>query len=159
MAGRRELAAVCRVIRAQRVIDIVAPADVREPAAGEPGLAPKLQDVIRWMARAARDLGLAPPIVISTCRSRQQQDQMRERWDRGDREGMAYRPAEQSWHIPGQDGMCYAVDFGNTREWLSIIGPLAENRYIGLEWGGHWLPPDYAHIQWPPGREVVIRIR
>lgn len=103
-----------------------------------------------WVFAAAQ--GMAEPIVISQCRDRAAQQIMYDRWNRGDRAGLAYQPAhpDNSLHVPDAMGVCRAFDLGNDLDWLSRVGAYVTANHPEAEWGGSWLPPDPGHFAVPP---------
>ncbi len=96
----------------------------------------------------ARRRGIAAPILLSACRSAELQQQLRESWDRGDRAGIAVRPADpsSSRHVPDASGTCNAFDLGNTPAWLTLCGN-AVATLPNVTWGGVWIPKDINHFQ------------
>lgn len=100
---------------------------------------------------------IAPPNVISACRTREEQRALQRAWDRGEREGLLVRPAdpENSLHVPDEDGMCFAFDLGNGPEWLEQVGKWAA-RIPGVTWGGTWLNRDRGHFQVKADRLVLV---
>ena len=87
--------------------------------------------------------------VLSAYRSPAYQDELRARWDRGDRAGLAVRPAEQSAH---SEGRAIDMTFGSSA-WepadyrQSAVGGFANMG--GWRWGGTWTPPDPNHFEVP----------
>ena len=104
----------------------------------------------RFLALAkhwADEAGVQGPIVLSSCRTREQQEEMQRAWDRGDKGGLSYRPSSDSRHIPDSFGYCHAIDLGNDSEWLKIIGREVVQRVPQITWGGVWIPPDIRHFE------------
>lgn len=122
-------------------------------------LSPYAEFILQKISEFAQFLKIAPPDPISTCRSFSDQLELQRRWDRGDREGLAARPAdpENSKHTPGPDGFCRAFDLGNDRDWLKMIAPRVIAAYPGVVWGGNWIPPDYPHFQVFPPMQFIGR--
>lgn len=71
----------------------------------------------------------APPIV-SGLRSRERQRELQRKWDRGDRAGLAARPADRSAHVDGD-----AFDVARTRSlpwwhaWAHLVGLRSGHRF------------------------------
>ena len=119
-----------------------------------PGLAGPVQWLLNTLSEWAKNEQLGSPVVISTCRSAGKQAEMRARYDRGDRTGLAYRPADpkNSRHVPDETGVCWAFDLGNSDQWLRQAGAFVQTRAVtvavpGARWGGVWLPPDINHFE------------
>lgn len=84
------------------------------------------------------------PRVTSIFRDPDYQDQLRERWDRGDRAGLRARPAENSKHsnetwLGRADSL--AMDMPTNND--SFTAQLAEQ--IGLKTGASFRKPDPGH--------------
>ena len=125
---------------------------------GDGALAPAARDLLSQISWYAAQEGLAPPSVLSACRSRAYQLELQQRWDSGDRRGLTVRPATNSKHIADEDGLCWAFDLGNTHEWLRQVGPVMA-RMPGVTWGGSWVPPDLPHFEVDKMRlAAVIRL-
>lgn len=60
-------------------------------------------------------------------------------WDRGDRRGLAVRPASDSAHTRRN-----AFDLQNDKPTLNVLG--REARRLGARWGGTFIPPDINHF-------------
>lgn len=116
---------------------------------GSGALSPRGRQLLQLMEMRAAESGMAAPRVISACRSRADQMTLRQRWDSGDRRGMAYRPAhpDQSRHVPDENGICHAFDVGNTADWCDVIGKWVRANVSWATWGGEWMPPDKNHFQ------------
>lgn len=119
-----------------------------------PGLAGPVQWLLNTIGKWAKREGFASPLVISACRSARKQAEMRARYDRGDRTGLAYRPADpkNSRHVADETGVCWAFDLGNSAEWLQAAGVFVQSREVsvalpGARWGGVWIPPDPGHFE------------
>lgn len=103
----------------------------------------RLVEGFRTFRREAIRLKFKDPCkaMISDYRTAGEQAALRQRWDSGDREGLAARPAtpEGSRHVRGT-----AFDLIGTPEELRAWGLIWE--YMGGRWGGHWVPPDPGHF-------------
>lgn len=121
-------------------------------AAQSGSLSPPALGVLQGLRIEAARRRIAAPIVISACRSPEQQLELLRRWARGDRVGIAAPPADpsNSRHVPDESGLCWAFDLGNTGEWLAVMGPWATNTYPYVQWGGAWIPRDANHFQIDP---------
>lgn len=82
--------------------------------------------------------GLQPPAIISGKRSRRKQRQMQRAWDRGDRQGLAVRPADSSTHTTGDGWDVERVSH------IHVYGAWAP--YAGARWGGTFRTPDPIHF-------------
>jgi len=100
-----------------------------------------IHQVQRFSERAIAG-GLPDPArrIISGYRDPEVQRRMREAWDAGDREGLAYRPALNSAHCEGN-----AIDLRGTNDELADYGSIWLS--LGNTWGGLWVPPDRGHFQ------------
>ncbi len=96
----------------------------------------------------ARRNNFDPPILLSACRPATLQKELQERWDRGDREGLAVRPADptKSKHVP-KNGTCKAFDLGNSPQWLALAGAYVTQNFPRATWGGFWLRKDPGHFE------------
>lgn len=111
-------------------------------------LSRNMRDLWKWLEMRAPDTGLAPPVLLSSCRSAEEQRRLQQAWDRGDRAGLAARPVDRSAHIPDEFGICRAIDLGNSRTWLAQMGPRVVKTFGDvIEWGGTYLPPDLPHFE------------
>ena len=121
---------------------------IPETGAAPGTLGPEARTVYRGIELYTAERGIAPPILISSCRSPLQQLELQERWDRGDRAGLAARPAapETSRHVPDQFGICHAFDLGNDSNWLSVVGHWVSETYKDARWGGYFFPADINHF-------------
>jgi len=102
-----------------------------------------LARMLETLAARSKAEGLPDPRerIISGYRSPTRQRMLREAWDRGDREGLIVRPAENSKHSEGK-----AVDLRGTLSELTAWGRLWEE--LGGTWGGRWFPrADRGHFQ------------
>jgi hypothetical protein len=124
-------------------------------------LSPYTRYILTSIEQFALFRKIASPDVISGCRSREQQLALQREWDRGNRSGLAVRPAdpENSRHIAGQDGFCRAFDLGNSSEWLKDIGPWTVKAFPGVRWGGYFIPKDLGHFDTPLPLEHVATFR
>lgn len=108
------------------------------------GLAPEFGARIALLLMWGHMAGLQP-VVISGFRDPKKQAAMRERWDRGDRAGLAVRPAETSTHttvdLSGKPA-AQGVDIQSLDN--SQLGSVAQR--IGLRWGGNFRTPDPNHF-------------
>lgn len=90
-----------------------------------------------------------PMKVTSGWRDPEKQRAMQERWDRGDRAGLAARPATNSKHSTTGffgDPDAMAVDlYAGSDQNLRILGSWAQN-YLGLKWGGTFRNADLVHF-------------
>lgn len=77
---------------------------------------------------------------ISGYRSPEYQKELQERWDRGDRAGLSYRPADSSAHTRGN-----AFDIVAPYNTLLALGN-AIQEVRGARWGGRFVPPDNNHF-------------
>jgi hypothetical protein len=112
-------------------------------------LGPESRDLYRYIELLAGRLRIDPPLLLSQCRSAEKQLTMQLEWDRGNREGLATRPAdpENSNHVPDEFGVCRAFDLGNSHAWLRMVGAHVSKHIPWAEWGGTWFPPDLPHFQ------------
>lgn len=104
-------------------------------------------NLFAWMAELTARGGLAPPELLSACRSREMQLALQAEWDAGHREGLLVRPVSDSKHLPDAFGQCHAFDLGNDPTWLYTVGPVVAHKWPGIEWGGTYLPPDIRHFE------------
>jgi len=99
-------------------------------------------EVAKWNAACIADR-LPSPIsrIISGFRSLEYQMELQRRWDAGDREGLAYRPATNSDHTRGR-----AVDVSGNEEVLRAYA--RRWRALGPShiWGGDFSAPDPNHF-------------
>jgi hypothetical protein len=118
----------------------------------------QLAGPVQWLLEAlqkwSQSSNLPEPLVISTCRSAEKQQQMQKKWDRGDRVGLVVRPVDpkNSRHVADLDGDCWAFDLGNSSPWLQRAGAFVQSREVlnvlpNARWGGIWLPPDPVHFE------------
>ena len=124
-------------------------------------LSPYTRYVITMLEQFAQFRKIPAPDIISTCRTAQRQLHLQREWDRGNRGGLAVRPADpqNSKHIAGPDGLCRAFDLGNSREWLKDVGPWVVKAFPGVRWGGNFIPPDFGHFDTPLPMSHVATIR
>lgn len=101
--------------------------------------------------------GMEPPHILSTCRSWAHQMELQQRWDAGDRVGIAARPAdpEDSSHVPDEFGICHAFDLANNPDWLKTVGRHVLNSFPSAHWGGTFLPQDLPHFHVVPDRRWI----
>lgn len=90
-----------------------------------------------------------PMSVTSGFRDPAHQRELQERWDRGDRAGLAARPATNSKHsttsfFGNPDAMAVDLYAGSDAN-LRILGNWAVN-YAGLRWGGTFKNADLVHF-------------
>jgi len=111
------------------------------------GLSPTMGQFFDWLGDWAQVNGLAPPIILSACRSETDQRLMQQEWDRGNREGLAVRPVTNSKHIPDAFGNCRAFDLANDETWLRRAGMEVGRLFTAVEWGGTYLSPDIRHFE------------
>jgi hypothetical protein len=78
----------------------------------------------------------AAPAIISGYRSKERQDELRRRWDAGDRRGLSYRPAENSRHETGR-----ALDVEPRDEEFAFLW-----RAMGGRDGATFTTPDPDHF-------------
>lgn len=83
--------------------------------------------------------GAQPLPILSGARDRAWTRQAQARWDQGDRQGLAVRPASDSRHHTG-DAFDLAGGDAETLRWLGQIAV-----YYGMRWGGSWTPADPRH--------------
>lgn len=81
--------------------------------------------------------GAVPPIA-SGRRSRRHNRALQRAWDRGEREGLAVRPADDSAHLRGE-----AFDLVRSRG-VDIFARYAH--YQGMRWGGTFRRRDPLHF-------------
>lgn len=126
-------------------------------------LAPPARRLFELIQAFAATNALAPPDILSACRTADAQRNMQRQWDIGNRGGLRVRPAdpENSAHVADEVGLCWAFDlwpqFGKSSPWLEILGRYVGSRAIqiaipGATWGGSWLPKDETHFQVNPMR-------
>lgn len=82
--------------------------------------------------------GVPAPRIISGYRSPAYQRQLQERWDRGDRTGLASRPADNSQHS--------TRNAWDTEQTLGLAYMSALAPYLGVRWGGTFQDPDRNHF-------------
>jgi hypothetical protein len=133
---------------------------VSQLGVGPGALAPPARALLSHIALYAAQRGLEPPKVISACRTREEQIELIRRWESGDREGIAARPAhpDNSKHISDANGMCWAFDLGNSHAWLRAVGPVAA-RFPGARWGGTFIPADLPHFDMEVPMRLAAEIR
>lgn len=139
MASRRRVA--CEFLTS-RIIDVrgdVPDVDAR--------LSEYMQSVLNAMRNFAREIGLEDPVILSGARSPALQHELQRDWDRGEREGLAVRPVENSKHIPDASGIYRAIDLGNSEFWIHTVVPSVVQAFKYLEWGGNYLPRDIRHLE------------
>lgn len=90
-----------------------------------------------------------PMSVTSGWRDPEKQRALQERWDRGDRSGLAARPATNSKHstttfFGSPDAMAVDLYAGNQQN-LRTLGYWAEE-FLGLNWGGSFKNADLVHF-------------
>lgn len=110
-------------------------------------LSPLMMGLFAWMAELTARGGMAPPELLSACRSRAMQDQLIDDWDRGARAGLLVRPVRNSKHLPDPFGKCHAFDLANHETWLYTVGPVVSGKWPGIEWGGTYIPKDIRHFE------------
>ena len=111
-------------------------------------MSPLLQSLWSWMEKVAARAGMPPPELLSGARSPQRQQQMRQMWDKGMREGLAYQPSRKSKHVPDAYGFFRAFDLANDLEtWIKPMGEVVSRMWPNIEWGGTYLPPDWRHFE------------
>lgn len=102
-----------------------------------------LETVFQDFRQRCMAIGLPDPapFLISTFRTWEHQKELQERWDMGDRTGLAARPADpnESRHVQGT-----AFDLGAADELLHRYGRVWIS--MGYRWGGVWIPPDRNHF-------------
>tara|TARA_Y100000310_G_C20601548_1_gene773315 strand:+ start:931 stop:1374 length:444 start_codon:yes stop_codon:yes gene_type:complete len=103
--------------------------------------------LFNWIGQVAERGGMAPPVMLSACRTKERQQELQNLWDTGQREGLAVRPVDNSKHIADSFGWCRAFDLGNDLTWLQTMGPVVVAKWPNIEWGGGYLPPDYRHFE------------
>lgn len=120
------------------------------------GLSADMQAVLEWIKQKSQLLGIGQPILLSTCRTKEHQTDLQERFDSGDRTGIRNRPAdpEDSFHVAGEDGKCRAFDLGNSDDWLDIIGPRVVGEFPMVEWGGNYANNAPNHFE----KNTLVRI-
>ena len=116
---------------------------------GRGALAPPARKILSQLTLYAAQQGMEAPKVISACRTYDEQLELQQRWDRGDREGIHTRPAnpENSRHVADESGLCWAFDVGNSHEWCKVMGPYIQRINPDAIWGGSWLTPDLPHFE------------
>lgn len=107
-------------------------------------LARKISQLYLWGLQSG-----FPMSVTSGFRDPEHQRELRERWDRGDRAGLAARPATNSKHsttsfFGDPDAMAVDLSAGSSQN-LRILGGWAQN-YLGLRWGGTFKNADLVHF-------------
>lgn len=83
------------------------------------------------------------PDIVSGYRPPMEQRALLDRWQAGNREGLAAKPACQSWHMAGR-----AIDVETSGAGFDTYRWLLE-KYTGAKWGGRFSPPDPVHFAWP----------
>lgn len=103
------------------------------------------QGLTRDAARAYATLGfwgeyygVRAPAIHSGKRSNATQLALQAAWDRGQRSGMAVRPASSSAHTRGEG---FDLPRGDH---LALYGHWAP--YLGIRWGGKFSTPDPVHF-------------
>ena len=84
--------------------------------------------------------------VTSIYRSDEEQRRLRERWDRGEREGLTVRPALDSSHSRWE-----AFDISPNFSHVAEYGQLWKS--MGFRWGGDFLTPDPGHFDLGRGQD------
>lgn len=107
-------------------------------------LARKISQLYLWGLQSG-----FPMSVTSGWRDPEKQRAMQERWDRGDRAGLAARPATNSKHsvttfFGNPDAMAVDLYAGSDRN-LRILGQWAQD-FLGLKWGGTFRNADLVHF-------------
>jgi hypothetical protein len=95
--------------------------------------------VLRYLGYSEPDR----PDIVSGYRSPMEQRALLNRWQRGDREGLAAKPACQSWHMARR-----AIDVQTDVRAFDLYRVLLEQR-TGARWGGRFENPDEPHFAWP----------
>ena len=121
-------------------------------------LSKEAKEILDWISDYAKQMEMDLPLVISTCRTSDQQQDLQDAWDRGEKRGLRVRPADNSAHIPDQRGFCRAFDLGNDDNWLQIIGPAVTRNFPWARWGGNFIPVDMNHFDVPKGTLFTIRL-
>lgn len=83
--------------------------------------------------------GIEAAPILSGKRSPKKQEELRRRWDRGDRAGLSSRPAEGSLHLTGE-----AFDLRADWWTLEVYGSWAP--HAGGRWGGTFRAPSPNHF-------------
>lgn len=115
---------------------IIVPGGSAELTSLKPLTIEMLRDLCDWSSRMKMDFR-----ITSAYRSPERQRMLRERWDRGDRQGLVARPAINSAHTRGE-----AVDLAPASEnaSLELLGMYALMR--GYRWGGSFSSSDPVHF-------------
>jgi len=82
--------------------------------------------------------------IVSGYRSDEKQAALLKRWEEGDREGIAYKPALTSKHsiTEWDEPDSHALDISSPK--IQDLGWMAP--HFGLKWGGNFRSPDYNHF-------------
>lgn len=120
---------------------------------GLDGVRSDLADYIRELAQIVSTENPGVTLrVVSGYRSAIYQDQLRERWDRGDRAGIFARPAVKSRHSSGLavdlafSWQGYPVPVRETpRQYFAYLAEILAP--VGVIWGGTFRSPDLNHFE------------
>lgn len=113
------------------------------------GLTPRARLLFDAIREVALSLGQEEPRILSGFRTPDLQLAMQEAWDRGDREGLAVRPAN-----PGNSAHCRgaAFDLANPLDlvtrWGTWVAASLTPKCSQIQWGGMWITPDPRHFEW-----------
>ena len=120
---------------------------------GLDGIRSDLADYIRELAQIVETENPGVTLrVVSGYRSAEYQDQLRKKWDSGDRFGILVRPAAHSRHSSG-----LAVDLAFSWEGYPVPVRETQRQYfsylaeilapVGVIWGGTFRSPDVNHFE------------
>lgn len=82
--------------------------------------------------------GIPAAQIVSGKRSAREQRALQQAWDRGDRRGLAVRPASSSAHTRGE---AWDLPRGQHLAYYAAWAP-----YLGVRWGGNFSDPDPIHF-------------
>ena len=98
------------------------------------------------------------PDIISGYRSPEKQGRMQRRWDRGDRAGLAARPATRSWHMhedvdgnPASLAWDVETDVEGYTMYRQLMRHAGISAQLDLKVGDEFSNPDPGHFAVPMG--------
>jgi hypothetical protein len=119
----------------RRAIESRAP-EIAQRAIADYGVGPAIAVLYAIAYVVTEELGRTPPQIISGYRSAAYQQALQDRWDRGDRAGLAVRPAATSTHTDRR-----ALDVAPRDEVFAFV-----MRALGARDGATFSTPDPNHF-------------